>query len=270
MATILKFSAARPATLEAATREEAIPACAGQRGYAAQASLTGISVELILQTENLWKVYHTGKVEVPALRGVNFDVLSGEFVSVMGPSGCGKSTLLYVIGGLAQASRGRVLVDGNDLAAMSDAERTKLRRHKVGFIFQRFNLLPTLDAFGNIAIAQHIHGNGFDPHRFDVVTKMLGLGDRLHHRPAELSGGEQQRVAIARAIINEPKILLADEPTGNLDTKNSETVLAMLRQLNKELGQTIVMITHNPEAAAYGDRVVHMRDGVIVDGVPSD
>jgi len=251
---------------------QGLPACAGQRGCAAQGiiSRTGINVELILQTENLWKVYHTGKVEVPALRGVNFDVLSGEFVSVMGPSGCGKSTLLYVIGGLAQASRGRVLVDGNDLAAMSDAERTKLRRHKVGFIFQRFNLLPTLDAFGNIAIAQHIHGNGFDPHRFDVVTKMLGLGDRLHHRPAELSGGEQQRVAIARAIINEPKILLADEPTGNLDTKNSETVLAMLRQLNKELGQTIVMITHNPEAAAYGDRVVHMRDGVIVDGVPAD
>jgi putative ABC transport system ATP-binding protein len=229
-----------------------------------------LSVELILKTEDLWKVYHTGKVGVAALRGVNFKVLPGEFVAVMGPSGCGKSTLLYVIGGLAQATRGRVLVDGNDLTTMSDAERTKLRRHKVGFIFQRFNLLPTLDAYGNIAIAQHIHGNGFDPHRFEVVTKMLGLGDRLHHRPSELSGGEQQRVAIARAIINEPKIVLADEPTGNLDTKNSETVLAMLRQLNKELGQTIVMITHNPEAAAYADRVVHMRDGVIVDGVPAD
>jgi len=228
------------------------------------------SVEPILKTEELWKVYRTGKVGVAALRGVNFEVLPGEFVAVMGPSGCGKSTLLYVIGGLAQATRGRVLVDGNDLTAMSDAERTKLRRHKVGFIFQRFNLLPTLDAYGNIAIAQHIHGNGFDPHRFEVVTKMLGLGDRLHHRPSELSGGEQQRVAIARAIINEPKIVLADEPTGNLDTKNSETVLAMLRQLNKELGQTIVMITHNPETVTYFDRVVHMRDGVIVDGIPAD
>ncbi len=227
-------------------------------------------MELILKTEDLWKVYHTSKVGVAALCGVNFEVLPGEFVAVMGPSGCGKSTLLYVIGGLAQATRGRVLVDGNDLTTMSDAERTKLRRHKVGFIFQRFNLLPTLDAYGNIAIAQHIHGNGFDPHRFEVVTTMLGLGDRLRHRPSELSGGEQQRVAIARAIINEPKIVLADEPTGNLDTKNSETVLAMLRQLNKELGQTIVMITHNPEAAAYADRVVHMRDGVIVDGVPAD
>ncbi|HVS73889.1 MAG TPA: ABC transporter ATP-binding protein [Candidatus Acidoferrales bacterium] len=228
------------------------------------------SLEAILKTENLWKLYRAGKVEVPALRGVNFDVLPGESVAVMGPSGCGKSSLLYVIGGLAQASRGRVLVDGNDLTTMSDAERTKLRRHKIGFVFQRFNLLPTLTARGNIAIAQYIHGNGFDPHRFDVVTKMLGLNDRLRHKPSELSGGEQQRVAIARAIINEPKILLADEPTGNLDTKNSEVVLTMLRQLNKDLGQTVVIITHNPEAAAYFDRIVHMRDGVIVDGVPAD
>ena len=227
-------------------------------------------MEPILKTEDLWKVYHTGKVEVSALRGVNFEVLPGEFVAVMGQSGCGKSTLLYVIGGLAQATRGKVLVDGNDLSILSDAERTRLRRHKVGFIFQRFNLLPTLDAYGNIAIAQHIHGNGFDPHRFDVVTRMLGLTERLHHRPSEMSGGEQQRVAIARAIINEPKIVLADEPTGNLDSKNSDIVLGMLRRLNQELQQTIVMITHNPEAAAYAHRVVHMRDGVIVDGVPTD
>jgi putative ABC transport system ATP-binding protein len=228
------------------------------------------TVEPILKTENLWKLYHAGKVEVPALRGVNFDVLPGESVAVMGPSGCGKSTLLYVIGGLAQASRGKVFVDGNDLSAMKDAERTKLRRSKIGFVFQRFNLLPALSAKGNIAIAQYIHGDGFDPHRFEVVTKLLGLEGRLHHRPSEMSGGEQQRVAIARAIINEPKILLADEPTGNLDTKNSEVVLEMLRRLNKDLGQTIVMITHNPEATVYFDRVVHMRDGVIVDGVPAD
>jgi len=219
------------------------------------------SVEPILRTENLWKLYRAGKVEVPALRGVNFEVLPGESVAVMGPSGCGKSSLLYVIGGLAQASRGKVL---------SDAARTKLRRHKIGFVFQRFNLLPTLTAKGNIAIAQFIHGDGFDPHRFDVVTQMLGLAGRLHHKPSELSGGEQQRVAIARAIINEPKILLADEPTGNLDSKNSEIVLQMLRQLNKDLGQTIVMITHNPEATTYFHRVVHMRDGIIVDGVPAD
>ena len=209
-------------------------------------------------------------MEVPALRGVNFEVQPGEAVAVMGPSGCGKSSLLYVIGGMAQASKGTVLVDGNELTTMSDAERTRLRRHKIGFVFQRFNLLPTLSAKGNIAIAQFIHGDGFDPHRFDVVTKMLGLDGRLQHKPSEMSGGEQQRVAIARAIINEPKILLADEPTGNLDTKNSDIVLEMLRRLNKDLGQTIVMITHNPEATTYFDRVVHMRDGIIVDGIPAD
>ncbi|MCL6480093.1 MAG: ABC transporter ATP-binding protein [Firmicutes bacterium] len=227
-------------------------------------------MEPILKTENLWKIYRSSQVEVSALQGVNFEVYPGEFVAVMGPSGCGKSTLLYVIGGLTQPTRGRVLVDGNDLAALSDAERTRLRRHKIGFVFQRFNLLPTLTARGNIAIAQHIHGNGFDPHRFAVITRMLGLTERLQHRPAELSGGEQQRVALARAVIHEPKLLLADEPTGNLDTRNSEIVLGMLRQLNRELGQTIVMITHNPEAAAYASRVVHMRDGVIVDGIPAD
>ncbi len=227
-------------------------------------------MEPILSVENLWKIYRSGKLEVAALRGLNFDILPGEFVAVMGPSGCGKSTLLYIMGGLAQASKGRVFIDGNDLVTMGDAERTKLRRHKIGFVFQRFNLLPTLDAYGNIAIAQHIHGNGFDPHRFEVVTNMLGLSGRLRHRPSELSGGEQQRVAIARAIINEPKLILADEPTGNLDSKNSETVLAMLRQLNKDLGQTIIMITHNPEAAAYADRVIHMRDGAIVDGALSE
>src|SRR6202167_1200925 len=227
-----------------------------------------LRVEPIVVTEDLWKLYHAGKVEVPALRGVNLKVLPGEFVSVMGPSGCGKSSLLYVLGGLAQASRGRVLVDGNDLVTMGDAARTKLRRSKIGFVFQRFNLLPTLDARGNIAIAQHIHGDGFNAQRFEIITKMLGLSDRLKHRPSELSGGEQQRVAIARAIINEPKILLADEPTGNLDTENSEIVLSMLNKLNKDLGQTIIMITHNPEAVVYSNRVVHMRDGVIVDGVP--
>jgi putative ABC transport system ATP-binding protein len=223
-------------------------------------------LEPILKTENLWKVYRSGQLEVPALRGINVEILPGEFVSIMGPSGCGKSTLLHVIGGLAQASKGRVLLDGNDLTEMSDAARTLLRRHKVGFVFQRFNLLPTLDARHNIALAQHIHGNGFDPHRFEAVTTMLGLKERLRHRPSELSGGEQQRVAIARAIISEPKIVLADEPTGNLDTKSSDSVLCLLRQLNKDLGQTIVMITHNPEAAAYGNRVLHMRDGMVVNG----
>jgi putative ABC transport system ATP-binding protein len=224
------------------------------------------ALEPILKTENLWKVYRSGKVEVPALRGVDMEVYPGEFVSIMGPSGCGKSTMLHVIGGLAQATRGRVLLDGNDLTTMTDSARTLLRRHKVGFVFQKFNLLPTLDAYHNIALAQHIHGNGFDPHRFEVVANLLGLSGRLTHKPSELSGGEQQRVALARAIVSEPKIVLADEPTGNLDTKSSEAVLNLLRQLNQDLGQTIVMITHNPDAAAYGHRVLHMRDGQVVDG----
>ena len=223
-------------------------------------------MEPILKTENLWKVYRTGRLDVPALSGINVEVMPGEFVSIMGPSGCGKSTLLHVIGGLTQASKGRVLLDGNDLSTMTDAARTLLRRHKVGFVFQRFNLLPTLDARHNITLAQHIHGNGFDPHRFDAVIELLGLTERLHHKPSELSGGEQQRVALARAIVSEPKIVLADEPTGNLDTKTSDVVLALLRRLNKEFGQTIVMITHNPEAATYGNRVLHMRDGMVVDG----
>jgi putative ABC transport system ATP-binding protein len=224
------------------------------------------ALEPILKTENLWKVYRSGRLDVPALRGVSIEVMPGEFISIMGPSGCGKSTLLHVIGGLAQATRGRVLLDGNDLSEMSDAARTLLRRHKVGFVFQKFNLLPTLDAYHNIALAQHIHGDGFDPHRFDVVVNLLGLRERLKHRPSEMSGGEQQRVAIARAIISEPKIVLADEPTGNLDTKSSDSVLGLLRGLNKDLGQTIVMITHNPDAAAYGNRVLHMRDGMVVNG----
>jgi putative ABC transport system ATP-binding protein len=224
-------------------------------------------LEPILKTENLWKVYRQGKVDVPALRGVSIEVFPGEFVSIMGPSGCGKSTMLHVIGGLAQATRGRVLLDGNDLTAMSDSARTLLRRHKVGFVFQRFNLLPTLDAYHNIALAQHIHGNGFDPHRFQVVADLLGLTGRLKHKPSELSGGEQQRIALARAIVSEPKIVLADEPTGNLDTKSSTVVLNLLRELNRDLGQTIVMITHNPDAAAYGHRILHMRDGEVVDGI---
>ena len=226
-------------------------------------------MEPILKTEDLWKTYRSGKMETTALRGVNVEVMPGEFLSIMGPSGCGKSTMLHMMGGLAQATHGRVLLDGNDLSAMSDSARTLLRRHKVGFVFQRFNLLPTLDAYHNITLAQHIHGNGFDPHRFEVVADLLGLKGRLNHKPSELSGGEQQRVALARAIVGEPKIVLADEPTGNLDTKSSEAVLSLLRQLNKDLGQTIVMITHNPEAAAYGHRVLHMRDGMVVNGSSS-
>ncbi|HYE25150.1 MAG TPA: ABC transporter ATP-binding protein [Clostridia bacterium] len=220
----------------------------------------------IISVENVTKTYRIGKVDVPAVRGISFAVERGEFVSVVGPSGSGKSTLFYMLGGLTTADTGRVVIDGADFAALSDAERTRLRKRKIGFVFQKFNLLPTLDAKGNIEIARDIAGpdaiqdDGYLGH----VAELLGIDKRLHHRPSEMSGGEQQRVALARALVNKPAIVLADEPTGNLDTKNSEIVLSMLRRSNKDLGQTVLMITHNPEAAAYGDRILHMRDGQIV------
>lgn len=221
----------------------------------------------IIQVENIHKTYRIGKVDVPAVRGVSFEVQAGEFVSVVGPSGSGKSTLFYILGGLTRADDGRVLIAGSDFAKMSDAERTKLRKRKIGFVFQKFNLLPTLTARNNIEIAQNIAGEDavHDPAHFARITELLGIAKRLDHRPSEMSGGEQQRVALARALINKPAIVLADEPTGNLDSKNSEIVLSMLRQSNKELGQTVLMITHNPDAAAYGDRILHMRDGELVD-----
>ena len=218
-----------------------------------------------IEARNLRKTYHVGKIEVEALRGISFEVQKGEFVSVVGPSGSGKSTLFYLLGGLTRADGGSVILDGDDLAKLSDAERTRMRKHKIGFVFQKFNLLPTLDARANILIAQEISGNGaHDPAHFDRITDLLGLSKRLEHRPSELSGGEQQRVALARALINRPSVVLADEPTGNLDSKNSDIVLSMLRRSNQELGQTVLMITHNPEAAKYGDRIIHMRDGQIV------
>jgi putative ABC transport system ATP-binding protein len=219
----------------------------------------------IISTNDLKKLYRVGKVDVPALRGVDLLVEEGEFVAVVGPSGCGKSNLLHILGGLTYPTTGKVLVDGNDFSHMTDADRTRFRRHKIGFVFQRFNLLPTLTARQNVTIAQHIQGNGFNPHRFDSVVELLGIRDKLAHKPFALSGGEQQRVAIARAIVCEPKILLADEPTGNLDTENSQIVLNMLRALNRSFRQTILMITHNPEAAAIADRTIRMRDGKIVD-----
>ena len=219
-----------------------------------------------IEAVGLCKTYRVGKVEVPALRGISFSAQRGEFVSVVGPSGSGKSTLFYLLGGLTRADSGHVLIDGVDFAKLSDGERTKVRKRKIGFVFQKFNLLPTLSARSNIEIAAAIAGtNGTrDEAYFARIVGLLGLEKRMHHRPSELSGGEQQRVALARALINKPAIVLADEPTGNLDSNNSEIVLSMLRHSNRELGQTVLMITHNPEAAAYGDRVIHMRDGKIV------
>ncbi len=219
----------------------------------------------IIAIRGLRKIFHVGKVDVEALRGIDLDVEPGEFLSVVGPSGSGKSTLFHIIGGLTPPTAGTVRVASEDLASLSDAGRTRLRKTTVGFVFQKFNLLPILTAGDNIALARHIGGNrGGETARFRGVLKLLGITERLGHKPSALSGGEQQRVAIARGIVNEPAILLADEPTGNLDSQNSQTVLTLLRDLNERLGQTILMITHNPEAAAYGHRMVNMRDGRIV------
>src|SRR6188474_2705048 len=220
----------------------------------------------ILQAEDLVKVYRIGKVDVPALRGVSLDVQEGEFLAIMGPSGCGKSTMLHLLGGLLTPTSGSIVIDGDDITAVSDAKRTAIRRKKIGFVFQRFNLFPTLTAEGNLRLAERIHGNGGgDPQLRRDVLRLLGLEDKLHHKPLELSGGEQQRVALARAVVTRPAIVLADEPTGNLDSENSALVLKMFRDLNEEFGQTIIMITHNPEAAAVCSRTIQMRDGHIVE-----
>ena len=220
----------------------------------------------MIEIRDLQKTYRVGEIDVHALRGVNLSVQRGEFVAIVGPSGSGKSTLFHILGGLTPPTSGSIHIDGRDLLGMTEAERTDLRKTGVGFVFQKYNLLPTLTAADNIEIARDIANRKgpLDP-QFDEILGLLGLKGRLHHKPRALSGGEQQRVAIARAIVNHPALLLADEPTGNLDTANSEAVLGLLRDLNKRLGQTILMITHNPDAAAYGHYIVHMRDGKIVE-----
>ena len=220
----------------------------------------------IIEAQHLGKTYRSGKLQVPALRDVTFEVAPGEFVAIVGPSGSGKSTLFYVLGGLTSPTSGSLRIQDADFSKLSDAERTKLRRAHIGFVFQRFNLLPTVSAEDNIRLAHDIAATGkpFDEKLLGDLSDLLGIRGRLKHRPNELSGGEQQRVAIARALITRPAIVLADEPTGNLDTKNSDAVLEMLRVSSRELNQTVLMITHNPEAAQISDRILFMRDGQIV------
>jgi putative ABC transport system ATP-binding protein len=219
----------------------------------------------IIQVRKLYKTYRTGDVDVHALQGANLDVAKGEFVSIVGASGSGKSTLFNILGALTPPTSGTVRIDGKDLKDLSNAGRTRLRRNTVGFVFQKYNLLSTLTAEDNIRIVQFI-GDGatqFTP-EFQEILKILGISDRMKHKPRALSGGQQQRVAIARALVNRPAILLADEPTGNLDSQNSTAVLGLLADLNRRLGQTILMITHNQEAASYAGRSIHMRDGQIL------
>jgi putative ABC transport system ATP-binding protein len=222
------------------------------------------SPEAILETRDLSMVYKSGKVEVAALRNVDLKVNEGEFVAIMGPSGCGKSTLLHLIGGLLQPTSGEIQIQGTDITKLKDSEKTALRRDKIGYVFQRFNLIPTLSAKANIELARRIQGNGHqNTYSPDEIIDMLGLTGKVHLKPVEMSGGEQQRVAIARAVVNHPAIVLADEPTGSLDSRNSRIVLRILQELNVKLRQTIVMITHDSEAASMANRIVEMRDGQI-------
>jgi putative ABC transport system ATP-binding protein len=229
---------------------------------------TESSAPSALETQALWKTYRMGANDVHALRGVDLRVARGEFVAIMGSSGCGKSTLLHTLGGLQSPTSGSVMIEGRDLAGLSDAERTELRRDRIGFVFQRFNLFPTLSVEGNLRLAERICLGWKDADRGASrrveLLDMLGLSTKLRHKPMELSGGEQQRVALARAIVHKPAILLADEPTGNLDSENSDNVLAMLKRVHEELGQTIVLITHDIDVAEAADRVVLIKDGQII------
>jgi putative ABC transport system ATP-binding protein len=221
----------------------------------------------IIQTENLTKVYGTGDTAVTALDHVNLSVDEGEFVAVMGPSGCGKSTLLHLIGGLDRVTEGRVLLDGNDIATLDDTRVTELRRRKVGFVFQFYNLIPVLTAVENAALPLTLDGVKPAEARERAVNwlKRIGLEDRLSNRPDQLSGGQQQRVAIARALVAEPALILADEPTGNLDSRAGDEIAGLLKQISEEWKRAILMVTHDPRIAAYSDRIIFLKDGSIVD-----
>ncbi len=221
----------------------------------------------IIQAENLTKVYGQGDATVTALDHVSVKVNPGEFIAVMGPSGCGKSTLLHLLGGLDRPSEGRITIEDTPIARMSDDELTKLRRRKMGFVFQFFNLIPVLNAVENASLPVTL--DGIKPaeakKRAAKWLDRFGLGDRLNSRPDQLSGGQQQRVAIARALVAEPALILADEPTGNLDTRSGDEIASILTQVTKQYGRTVVMVTHDPRIAAYADRIIFLKDGKVVD-----
>ncbi len=223
----------------------------------------------VVSARTLHKTYGTGDATVRALAGVDLDVSTARFTAVMGPSGSGKSTLLHLMAGLDTPTSGSVLIDGVDLARLSDRKLTQLRRDRLGFVFQSFNLVPTLTARENIELPSVLAGRRVDRRWFDRVVRMTGLGDRLRHRPSELSGGQQQRVAVARALAAKPAVVFADEPTGNLDSRSGADVLGFLRDAVDAYGQTVVMVTHDPNAASYADEVVFLADGRVVDLVPA-
>jgi len=218
-----------------------------------------------IRFENVWKIYKLGKVEVPALRGLSIEIGRGEHVAVMGPSGSGKSTFLHLAGALDRPTKGRVLIEGRDPSKLSDEELSMLRNKLIGFVFQTFNLIPRLTALQNVMLPLVVRGVDGERRlrKAKEALERVGLAHRMSHKPMELSGGEQQRVAIARAIVSDPKIILADEPTGNLDSTSAGEVVELLTRLNRELGITLVVVTHNPETAAPAKRIVKMRDGVI-------
>lgn len=220
----------------------------------------------ILETKELKKTYGSGDTAVHALDGVNFTVENGEFVSIVGTSGSGKSTLLHMLGGLDRATSGDVLVDGQEIFKLKDEELTIFRRRKIGFVFQSYNLVPTLNVYENIVLPIGLDGNTPDKEYVDKIIKTLGLESKLQNMPNNLSGGQQQRVAIARALASKPAIILADEPTGNLDSKTSQDVLSLLKVTSERFNQTIVMITHNEELAQLADRIIRIEDGKIVGG----
>jgi putative ABC transport system ATP-binding protein len=217
-----------------------------------------------VRAAGLWKVYGSGEAQVTALRGVDVDLSRGAFTAIMGPSGSGKSTLMHCLAGLDSVTQGDVYIGDEKVTGLGDAGLTRLRRDKVGFVFQQFNLLPTLSAEENILLPLAIAGRKPDRAWFDTVVDTVGLRDRLGHRPAQLSGGQQQRVACARAMVSRPEVIFADEPTGNLDSRSGAEVLGFLRDSVRRHGQTIVMVTHDPNAAAYADRVVFLADGRVV------
>jgi putative ABC transport system ATP-binding protein len=229
-----------------------------------QASAPSPQRAAAVQTHDLVKVYGSGPAQVRALDGVTAAFPVGELTAIMGPSGSGKSTLLHVLAGLERPTAGTVRIGERDLSGLRDAALTRLRRTEVGFVFQSFNLVPSLDAAANIELPLRLDGRRADGAWFDAVVNTVGLRERLHHRPSELSGGQQQRVAVARALLTRPSVVFADEPTGNLDSNASAEVLSFLRRSVREHGQTIVMVTHDPHAAAYADRVVFLADGRLV------
>jgi putative ABC transport system ATP-binding protein len=218
----------------------------------------------IAATKDLERTYGEGQAAVHALRGVSLDFPSGQFTAIMGPSGSGKSTLMHLLAGLDNPTAGSVVLDGKELSGLDDGELTKLRRDRLGFVFQAFNLVPVLTAEENIALPLTLAGRKPDKDWYDTLIAAVGLADRLSHRPSELSGGQQQRVAVARALIHRPAVVFADEPTGNLDSKSSDEVLALLRHAVDDFGQTVVMVTHDPHAASVADRIVVLRDGQVV------